>query len=50
VTSDELVVVVLASVVPLVVPILTMFIGLFTGGIQALFFCKINGIYSSVGL
>uniref|UniRef100_A0A0E0EPX3 ATP synthase subunit a, chloroplastic n=3 Tax=Oryza TaxID=4527 RepID=A0A0E0EPX3_9ORYZ len=36
--ADELVVVVLVSLVPLVVPIPVMFLGLFTSGIQALIF------------
>ncbi|OEL27939.1 hypothetical protein BAE44_0011043, partial [Dichanthelium oligosanthes] len=40
--ADELVVVVLVSLVPLVVPIPVMFLGLFTSGIQALIFCNVS--------
>ncbi|PHT84172.1 ATP synthase subunit a, chloroplastic [Capsicum annuum] len=44
--ADELVVVVLVSLVPLVVPIPVMFLGLFTSGIQALIFCNFSrGLY-----
>jgi hypothetical protein len=43
--ADELVVVVLVSLVPLVVPIPVMFLGLFTSGIQA-HFCHFScGLY-----
>jgi F-type H+-transporting ATPase subunit a len=43
--ADELVVVVLVSLVPLVVPILVMFLGLFTSGIQALIFATLAASY-----
>ncbi|XP_050872846.1 ATP synthase subunit a, chloroplastic-like [Lathyrus oleraceus] len=43
--ADELVVVVLVSLVPLVVPILVMFLGLFTSGIQALIFATLTAAY-----
>jgi F-type H+-transporting ATPase subunit a len=42
---DELVVVVLVSLVPLVVPIPVMFLGLFTSGIQALIFATLAATY-----
>ena len=41
--ADELVV--LVSLVPLVVPILVMFLGLFTSGIQALIFATLAVAY-----
>ncbi|KAL5558142.1 hypothetical protein UlMin_034353 [Ulmus minor] len=43
--ADELVVVVLVSLVPLVVPIPVMFLGLFTSGIQALIFVTLAAAY-----
>jgi F-type H+-transporting ATPase subunit a len=43
--ADELVVVVLVSLVPLVVPIPVMFHGLFTSGIQALIFATLAATY-----
>ncbi|KAL5063314.1 hypothetical protein RYX36_025051 [Vicia faba] len=43
--ADELVVVVLISLVPLVVPIPVMFLGLFTSGIQALIFATLVAAY-----
>lgn len=43
--ADELVVAVLISLVPLVVPIPMMFLGLFTSGIQALIFATLAGAY-----
>ncbi|KAL5067309.1 hypothetical protein RYX36_018196 [Vicia faba] len=43
--EDELVVVVLVSLVPLVVPIPVMFLGLFTSGIQALIFATLAATY-----
>ncbi|KAL6586616.1 hypothetical protein OROMI_001604 [Orobanche minor] len=43
--TDELVVVVLVSLVPSVVPILVMFLGLFTSGIQALIFATLAAAY-----
>jgi F-type H+-transporting ATPase subunit a len=43
--ADELVVTVLVSLVPLVVPIPMMFLGLFTSGIQALIFATLAGAY-----
>ena len=43
--ADELVVAVLVSLVPLVVPIPMMFLGLFTSGIQALIFATLAGAY-----
>ncbi|KAH1113900.1 hypothetical protein J1N35_007278 [Gossypium stocksii] len=43
--ADELVVVVLVSLVPSVVPIPIMFLGLFTSGIQALFFATLTAAY-----
>nr|YP_010473242.1 ATP synthase CF0 subunit IV [Eriocaulon nepalense]UVH66860.1 ATP synthase CF0 subunit IV [Eriocaulon nepalense] len=43
--ADELVVVVLVSLVPLVVPIPVMFLGLFTSGIQALIFATLAAAY-----
>ncbi|KAJ0080839.1 hypothetical protein Patl1_11164 [Pistacia atlantica] len=42
---DELVVVVLVSLVPLVIPIPVMFLGLFTSGIQALIFATLATAY-----
>ncbi|ESW34424.1 hypothetical protein PHAVU_001G151500, partial [Phaseolus vulgaris] len=45
--ADELVVVVLVSLVPLVVPIHVMFLGLFTSGIQALIFATLAVAYIS---
>lgn len=45
--ADELVVAVLVSLVPLIVPIPLIFLGLFTSGIQALIFATLSG---SVGL
>lgn len=41
--ADELVVAVLVSLVPLVVPIPLIFLGLFTSGIQALIFATLSG-------
>jgi F-type H+-transporting ATPase subunit a len=41
--ADELVVTVLVSLVPLVVPIPLIFLGLFTSGIQALIFATLSG-------
>jgi F-type H+-transporting ATPase subunit a len=41
--ADELVVAVLVSLVPLVVPVPLMFLGLFTSGIQALIFATLSG-------
>lgn len=43
--SDELVVSVLVSLVPLIVPIPLMFLGLFTSGIQALIFATLATAY-----
>ncbi|CAI8608640.1 unnamed protein product [Vicia faba] len=43
--ADELVVIVLISLVPLVVPIPVMFLGLFTSGIQALIFATLVAAY-----
>ncbi|RZC75668.1 hypothetical protein C5167_051151 [Papaver somniferum] len=43
--ADELVVVFLVSLVPLVVPIPVMFLGLFTSGIQALIFATLAAAY-----
>lgn len=43
--ADELVVAVLVSLVPLVVPIPMMFLGLFTSGIQALIFATLGAAY-----
>ncbi|KAJ8746976.1 hypothetical protein K2173_014557 (mitochondrion) [Erythroxylum novogranatense] len=43
--ADELVVVILVSLVPLVVPIPVMFLGLFTSGIQALIFATLAAAY-----
>lgn len=43
--ADELVVVVLVSLVPLVVPIPVMLLGLFTSGIQALIFATLAAAY-----
>ena len=43
--ADELVVAVLVSLVPLVVPIPLIFLGLFTSGIQALIFATLAGAY-----
>ncbi|KAH1091567.1 hypothetical protein J1N35_018824 [Gossypium stocksii] len=43
--ADELVVVVLVSLVPSVVPIPVMFLGLFTSGIQALIFATLATAY-----
>ncbi|RYR77684.1 hypothetical protein Ahy_A01g002250 [Arachis hypogaea] len=46
--ADELVVVVLVSLVPLVVPIPVMFLGLFTSGIQALIFATLAAAYINI--
>nr|QHD45079.1 ATP synthase subunit a [Ulva pertusa]BBO58688.1 ATP synthase subunit a [Ulva australis] len=43
--ADELVVAVLVSLVPLIVPIPIMLLGLFTSGIQALVFATLAGAY-----
>ena len=43
--ADELVVVVLVSLVPLVIPIPVMLLGLFTSGIQALIFATLAAAY-----
>ncbi|CAN4085206.1 unnamed protein product [Withania somnifera] len=43
--ADELVVVVLVSLVPLIVPIPIMLLGLFTNGIQALIFATLAAAY-----
>jgi F-type H+-transporting ATPase subunit a len=43
--ADELVVAVLISLVPLVVPVPMMLLGLFTSGIQALIFATLAGAY-----
>lgn len=43
--ADELVVAVLISLVPLVIPIPMMFLGLFTSGIQALIFATLAAAY-----
>jgi F0F1-type ATP synthase membrane subunit a len=43
--ADELVVVVLVSLVPSVIPIRVMFLGLFTSGIQAFIFATLAGAY-----
>ena len=43
--ADELVVAVLVSLVPLVIPIPLMFLGLFTSAIQALIFATLAGAY-----
>nr|YP_009450045.1 ATPase subunit IV [Burmannia cryptopetala]ANK36242.1 ATPase subunit IV [Burmannia cryptopetala] len=43
--ADELIVVVLVSLVPSVVPIPVMFLGLFTSGIQALIFATLSAAY-----
>ena len=45
VLADELVVAVLISLVPLVVPIPLIFLGLFTSAIQALIFATLSGAY-----
>ena len=45
IVADELVVAVLISLVPLVVPIPIMLLGLFTSGIQALVFATLPGAY-----
>ena len=45
IVADELVVAVLVSLVPLVVPIPIMLLGLFTSGIQALVFATLAGAY-----
>nr|KJB33552.1 hypothetical protein B456_006G017100 [Gossypium raimondii] len=42
---DELIVVFPVSLVPSVVPILIMFLGLFTSGIQALIFATLVAVY-----
>jgi F-type H+-transporting ATPase subunit a len=41
--ADELVVAVLVSLVPLIIPIPLIFLGLFTSGIQALIFATLSG-------
>jgi F-type H+-transporting ATPase subunit a len=41
--ADELVVAVLVSLVPLVIPVPLIFLGLFTSGIQALIFATLSG-------
>jgi F-type H+-transporting ATPase subunit a len=43
--ADELVVAVLISLVPVVIPIPLIFLGLFTSGIQALIFATLSGAY-----
>nr|YP_009145512.1 ATPase subunit IV [Trachelomonas volvocina]AKL82425.1 ATPase subunit IV [Trachelomonas volvocina] len=43
--ADELVVAVLVSLVPLIIPIPLIFLGLFTSGIQALIFATLSGSY-----
>jgi F-type H+-transporting ATPase subunit a len=43
--ADELVVAVLISLVPLVIPIPLIFLGLFTSAIQALIFATLSGAY-----
>merc|ERR1712097_145511 len=43
--ADELVVAVLVSLVPLVIPIPLIFLGLFTSAIQALIFATLSGAY-----
>uniref|UniRef100_K7MWR1 Uncharacterized protein n=1 Tax=Glycine max TaxID=3847 RepID=K7MWR1_SOYBN len=43
--ADEVVVVVLVSLVSLVIPIPIMFLGLFTSGIQALIFATLDAAY-----
>lgn len=43
--ADELVVAVLVSLVPIVIPIPLIFLGLFTSGIQALIFATLSGSY-----
>lgn len=43
--ADELVVSVLVSLVPLIIPIPLIFLGLFTSGIQALIFATLSGSY-----
>ena len=43
--ADELVVAVLVSLVPLVIPIPLIFLGLFTSAIQALIFATLAGAY-----
>nr|NP_041925.1 ATP synthase CF0 A subunit [Euglena gracilis]P30391.1 RecName: Full=ATP synthase subunit a, chloroplastic; AltName: Full=ATP synthase F0 sector subunit a; AltName: Full=F-ATPase subunit IV [Euglena gracilis]AKL82379.1 ATPase subunit IV [Euglena gracilis var. bacillaris]CAA50112.1 ATP synthase, CF0-subunit IV [Euglena gracilis]CAA77929.1 ATP synthase CFo subunit IV [Euglena gracilis] len=43
--ADELVVAVLVSLVPLIVPVPLIFLGLFTSGIQALIFATLSGSY-----
>jgi F-type H+-transporting ATPase subunit a len=43
--ADELVVAVLISLVPLVIPIPMMFLGLFTSAIQALIFATLAAAY-----
>ncbi|KAJ8425424.1 hypothetical protein Cgig2_032224 [Carnegiea gigantea] len=48
--ADELVVLVLVSLVPLVVPIPVMFLGLFTSDIQALIFATLAAIYTGVSM
>uniref|UniRef100_A0A453T7Q9 Uncharacterized protein n=1 Tax=Aegilops tauschii subsp. strangulata TaxID=200361 RepID=A0A453T7Q9_AEGTS len=47
--ADELVVVVLVSLVPLVIPMPVMFLGLFTSGIQALIFVTLVTTYIYIG-
>ena len=41
--ADELVVAVLVSLVPLIIPVPLIFLGLFTSGIQALIFATLSG-------
>jgi len=48
--ADELVVAVLAFLVPLVVPLPAMFLGLFTSAIQALIFATLASFYIGEGL
>jgi F-type H+-transporting ATPase subunit a len=43
--ADELVVAVLVSLVPLIVPVPLILLGLFTSGIQALIFSTLSGSY-----
>ena len=43
--ADELVVGVLVTLVPLVIPIPIIMLGLFTSAIQALVFCTLSGAY-----
>jgi F-type H+-transporting ATPase subunit a len=45
--DDELVVVVLVSLIPLVIPILVMCLGLFTSGIQVLIF--VTSVVACIG-